>query len=202
MKWILFFLIFVLGFYIFTQKKETHVQLEKDTTILAFGDSLTYGYGASEGMSYPSQLSKLLNLKVINRGISGEVSKDGLRRFEKTLRETKPNILILCHGGNDILRKYDLKQTKQNIKTMIELAKEDSVRVILVGVPKWNGLLGVDTADIYYELADETNVEFEDEILEDIMLDNSLKSDQIHPNDKGYQKMAEAFRDLILLDIS
>ncbi|MEJ2415039.1 MAG: GDSL-type esterase/lipase family protein, partial [Sulfurimonas sp.] len=82
--------------------------LSKDTTILAFGDSLTAGYGASKGQDYPAHLQRLSGIKVINAGISGEVSADGLKRLPELLQEYKPQLVILCHGGNDILRKKSM----------------------------------------------------------------------------------------------
>lgn len=81
------------------------VMLPPGTKVLAFGDSITHGYGVGKNDNYPSQLSKLLNASVINSGVSGEISKEGLRRLPGVLEKYKPNILILCHGGNDILRK-------------------------------------------------------------------------------------------------
>lgn len=198
MKWIIFIIIFFLGFYIFNSKQNDKIMLQSSTKILAFGDSLTYGYGASKDHSYPSQLAKLLNVEVINEGVSGEVSEEGLKRFIKTFNKVNPNILILCHGGNDILRKYDLKKTKENIKHMINFAKDKHSRVILIGVPNWNNFFGISTEKIYYELAEELDIELEDKILKKIMYDNTLKSDQIHPNDKGYEIMAIALKKIIL----
>lgn len=195
--WISIIIVFIIGFFIFNQKDE-NTKLPENTKILAFGDSITYGIGAKKGFSYPEQLAKLLNVEVVSSGIPGEVSKDGLKRLEKTLHVVKPDILILCHGGNDILRKYDLQITKKNLKSMIQMAKDKNIRVILIGVPKWNGFLGIETASIYDELASEMDIEYDGEILEDIENDVSLKSDRVHPNEKGYKKMAEVIKDIIL----
>ena len=77
-------------------------------TILAFGDSLTFGYGAAKEQSYPAQLSALINRPVINAGISGELSGQGLTRLEALLALHKPQLLLLCHGANDMLKKRNL----------------------------------------------------------------------------------------------
>ncbi|MDA7818466.1 GDSL-type esterase/lipase family protein, partial [Sulfurimonas sp.] len=126
--------------------------MDKGTVILAFGDSLTYGYGVSKELSYPSQLQKKTSLHVINAGISGEESTQGLKRLPKLLKQS-PDIVILCHGGNDILRKRSLTQLKQNLKEMVILIRRSGAKVLLVGVPSF-GLFGFDTVELYDELAD------------------------------------------------
>lgn len=187
----------ILAIFLWSSKK-TVVSLPDDTVILAFGDSLTYGTGASQGNSYPEQLARLLQVEVIRSGIPGEVSKAGLQRLSKVLDDNPADILILCHGGNDILRKLDLNQTKNHIIAMIELARSRGLRVILVGVPKWSGVLGVDTAKLYDEIADEMQLDYEREIIATIVNSPDLKSDSVHPNDAGYREMAEAIKTVIV----
>ena len=77
--------------------------LSQDAVILAFGDSLTFGTGAAPEQSYPSLLAEMTNLKVINAGVPGEVSSDGKKRLAKLLEETQPDLVVLCHGGNDLV---------------------------------------------------------------------------------------------------
>ena len=81
--------------------------LNHEAKILAFGDSITVGYGVNEGEDYPSQLQQLTQRTVINAGISGEISEEGLQRLPDLLNEHEPELLILIHGGNDILRKLN-----------------------------------------------------------------------------------------------
>jgi len=96
--------------------------LGADATILAFGDSLTYGTGTSRDKSYPAVLEKLINHKIINAGIPGETSEKGLARLPGLINKHHPQLIIICHGGNDILRKLDLNKTSSNIQKMIDLA--------------------------------------------------------------------------------
>ena len=169
--------------------------LKKDAVILAFGDSLTYGYGAVD-QAYPLQLEQMTGRRVINAGVSGEVSTDGLRRLPALLRAHHPALVILCHGGNDILRHHSKKRLEDNLVKMIGLARAEGAQVLLVGVPGF-GLLGLSTVPLYEEVAKSQNVLYEGDVLELIESDPALKSDQIHPNGAGYRLMAEAFARLL-----
>ena len=103
--------------------------LDANATILAFGDSLTYGTGTSRNNAYPAVLEKLINRKVINAGVPGEISKNGLSRLPGLIEKYQPDLVIICHGGNDILRKLDLSKTSNNIQQMISLAKKITVKL-------------------------------------------------------------------------
>jgi len=166
------------------------LSLPLETKILAFGDSLTAGYGVSKEQSYPAMLATLLCSEVINEGVSGEMSEQGLARLPLLLEKYKPDILILCHGANDILRKKDLIKAKENVRHMVKLAKEKGVYVLLVGVPTYD-ILSFNTASFYYEIAKEEGLEIEDRALEKILGSDELKSDQVHPNALGYELMAK-----------
>ncbi len=165
-------------------------KLSQNAVILAFGDSLTYGTGASEENAYPAILSNLSTREVINAGIPGEISQDGLRRLPSLLDEYQPELLVLIHGGNDILRKISQQHTSDNLKQMIKLANLRNIKIVMLGVPKPN-LFILDSAEIYQQIAEEHNIPIDLETLPDILSDNQLKSDTVHPNNVGYQIMAE-----------
>ena len=124
-----------------------------NATILAYGDSLTYGKGVEEEQSYPSVLADLSSREVINAGISGETTKQGLARLASVLEENEPHLMILLEGGNDILRNQNLSQTKQNLASMIEMAQSQGVQVLLIGVPEKK--LFSNSAKIFPELAEQ-----------------------------------------------
>ena len=166
-------------------------RLDANAVVLAFGDSLTYGYGAVE-QSYPGQLQVLIEKEVVNAGISGEVSSDGLKRLPALLERYRPSLVILCHGGNDILRRHSREALRSNLNAMIGFVRESGAEVLLVGVPAF-GMLGLKPVPLYAEIAAETGVLYEGDVLERIENDPALKSDQIHPNASGYGVMAEAF---------
>ena len=106
------------------------------------------------------------------------------------MNQYKPQILIICHGGNDIIRHKSLKKAKENIKKMIELARKKNIHVILVGVPAV-AILSKSTAQIYFDIANELNVPLEDSALETILNDDYLKIDEIHPNERGYKDIGK-----------
>ena len=87
-------------------------KLSNDATILAFGDSLTQGVGVKANQSYPTVLAGLTNLQVINSGVSGEVTGEGLIRLQQVLETQQPDLIILLEGGNDILRNHPSSQIK------------------------------------------------------------------------------------------
>lgn len=169
--------------------------LAADATVLAFGDSLTAGSGVRPEESYPAVLAGLLGRSVVNSGVPGEVSAEGLARLPALLDETQPALVLLCHGGNDFLRRQSREETKANLRRMVALIRERGIDVILVGVPE-PGLL-LSASPIYAELAEEFQIPCEEEALAEILADRTLKSDQIHPNGAGYAVLARRLKALI-----
>lgn len=163
--------------------------LTPGATIVAFGDSLTEGVGASDAGNYPSQLSQITGLNVVNAGISGETTDRGLARFEDVLEQHSPELVILLEGGNDILRNHNQIQTKQNLAEMIAIANRRNVQVLLIGVPDKNLFSAV--ADFYDELAEEHKLAYMRGELSDLLKTSKYKSDQIHLNAQGYRVLAE-----------
>ena len=179
------------------EPEKTYTPIGNDAVILAFGDSLTYGTGTSEKFSYPSILEGLTGLEVINEGVPGEVTSTGLKRLPGLLEEYQPELLILIHGGNDILRKVSRTRTASNLKDMITLAKQSDIKVVMLGVPSFS-ILSLESAEVYEQVATEAGIPINLKVLPEILSDNKLKSDRIHPNKTGYQKMAEAVFQLLI----
>jgi lysophospholipase L1-like esterase len=169
--------------------------LGPDSVLLAFGDSLTFGTGASESESYPAQLEKLAGRRVVREGVPGEVSATGLARLPAALDAHRPRLLLLCHGGNDFLRRLPKAEAAANVRAMIRLAKSRGVDVVLIGTPEFGFLLS--PPDFYAEIAKEFRIPYEDGVLSTILRDSNLKSDQIHPNAAGYLLMAQRVHDLL-----
>jgi len=170
-------------------------RLGADDVVLAFGDSITYGTGARPEESYPEVLAQLIGRRVAGAGVPGEVTANGLQRLPEVLDEVKPKILFLCLGGNDMLRKVEPLAIEANLRTMVRIARDRGIAVVLIAVPK-PALFGGNAA-FYQTIATENDLPLESKILKDILFDNEFKADPLHPNAKGYRRLAEAIAALL-----
>ncbi|OGP67935.1 MAG: arylesterase [Deltaproteobacteria bacterium RBG_16_44_11] len=170
-------------------------RLANDAVIVAFGDSLTFGTGAEPMQSYPAVLEQMIGWRVVNAGVPGEVTGEGLSRLSEILERDKPALLLLCHGGNDHLRRLNQQQSANNIREMIRLARDRGVAVLLIAVPAPG--LSLSPSPMYREIAKELSMPLEEKILSEVLADASLKSDLIHPNAAGYHRMAESVAALL-----
>jgi lysophospholipase L1-like esterase len=190
MKYIIIAIFSILIILTLTKKETRLMTLTNNDTILALGDSLTYGHGVAQSESYPIRLSKLTGKRVINAGVNGETSTEGLRRLAPLLEDRSIKLMILCFGGNDIIQKKSMSDLKQNLRTMIQMAKAKNIEVLLISVPNFS-LFGLSALKLYEEVAEEENIPLLSGVLANILSQPSLKNDQIHPNALGYKKMAE-----------
>ena len=163
--------------------------LAPDAVVLAFGDSITYGTGASEAESYPAQLERLIGRQVVRAGVPGEASAQALARLPHALEEHRPNLLVLCIGGNDFLRNLGKAQAAANVQTMVAVAKQRGVDVLLIGTPEKG--LTVTPPAFYAEIAEQHRIPYEGRVIGEILRNSELKSDTIHPNARGYRLIAE-----------
>jgi acyl-CoA thioesterase-1 len=164
-------------------------RLSNDAVILAFGDSLTFGTGASEDESYPAQLESLIGRRVVRAGVPGEITSQALARLPAALDEHSPRLLLLCIGGNDFLRRTGNAQAEKNVRAMVKLAKSRGVDVMLIGTPEPG--LTVTPPAFYAGIAQEFRLLYEAGVIGEVLRDATLKSDPIHPNARGYRVIAE-----------
>lgn len=177
----------------------THAKIPEGSTVLALGDSLTFGYGANPDESYPAQLQKLTGWNVVNGGVSGDTSAQALSRLPALLAR-KPKLVIVGIGGNDFLRKIPEEQTRANIAKIIETVQKENIPAVLVGVPHITlGALFGHLSDhpLYEDLSEEYGIPLFGGAWAEILGDNDLKSDQIHANGKGYRRFAEKLSDFL-----
>jgi len=146
--------------------------------------------------SYPSVLAEMIGCRVVNDGVSGETTTSGLARLPGVLETDQPDLVILCHGGNDMLRGQDPDSTIANLTAMIAMASNAGAGVILIGVPK-PGLF-LKPAVFYREIADRENIPVDAEVLAEILSSPALRSDPVHPNAAGYRRLAESVKTLII----
>lgn len=184
-----FLLVLVLALCASCGKQAELQRLSEGAVVLAFGDSLTYGSGASEDESYPVQLEGLIGRPVVRAGVPGEVTAQALARLPSAIDEHAPRLLVLCIGGNDFLRRLGNAQTERNVRAMVKLARDRGIDVILLGTPEPG--LTVTPPAFYRAIAEELGVHYEAGVIGEVLRDASLKSDPIHPNAKGYRIIAE-----------
>jgi len=164
-------------------------RLPSDAVILAFGDSLTFGTGASEDESYPAQLETMIGRRVVRAGVPGEVTAQALARLPDALDEHAPRLLLLCIGGNDFLRRLGNQQAERNVREMVKLAQSRGIAVLLIGTPEPG--FTVSPPAFYAGIAKEYRLPYEEGIIGQVLKDASLKADPIHPNARGYRIIAE-----------
>lgn len=165
-------------------------RLQEGVEVLAFGDSLTLGTGVTPERAYPAILGQLSGLTVINAGIAGEETAEGLQRLPGLLQRHQPQLVIVMHGGNDLLRRRDKSVTKANLAAIIERIQAAGGEVLLVAVPE-PGLM-LRPAEYYAELAEEYQLPLERDVLARLLGDPALKTDQVHFNAEGYRMLGEA----------
>jgi lysophospholipase L1-like esterase len=169
--------------------------LAADDVIVAFGDSLTYGSGAKAEESYPAVLAQLIGRKVVGAGVPGEVTAQGLARLPSVIEDHNPRLMIVCLGGNDMLRKVNETEIKENLRAIIADIRARDIAVVLLGVPK--PALLTSAPEFYADLAAEFGIPYEGKIVTSVLYRSEYKSDSIHPNAQGYRKIAEAIAELL-----
>jgi lysophospholipase L1-like esterase len=163
--------------------------------IVAFGDSLTFGTGAAEAESYPAVLGALLGRPVVRSGVPGEVTAQGLARLPAVIEEHQPRLVIVCLGGNDMLRKVNEAEIRSNLRAIVRTLKDQGIGVMLIGVPK--PALLTAAATFYAEIAAEFGIPYEGKVVTAVLYAPDMKADPIHPNARGYRRMAEAVAELM-----
>ncbi len=191
--WFLFFLSSGCG------KREVVNIGSQGNNIICFGDSITFGYGAEPQESYPSILAEISGLPVINAGIDGDTSAEGLERINKDVLSRNPVLVIIEFGGNDFLKKVPLEQTSDNIKKMIDVIYGKGAMVAVVDISA--GLLLKDYRPLLRKIAKEKKAVFIPSILSGIVTNPKMKSDFLHPNGDGYKIIARKIYKVISIPL-
>jgi acyl-CoA thioesterase-1 len=176
-------------FLVACDRAPTLPRLSPHDVILAFGDSLTHGTGASEETAYPAVLASLTGHTVINAGVPGDTTATGLQRLPAVLAEYKPRLVLLCLGGNDMLRQQPAATTENNLRLLVQTIRASGAEVVLIGVPEPKLFGGA--PDFYARVAKDMQLPLEQDAFNDVLKDARLKSDPIHANAAGYHRIAE-----------
>ena len=171
------------------------VSLAPGDVIVAFGESLTHGNGVSVSESYPVVLAQLLGRPVVRAGVPGEVSAGGLARLNDVIASHRPKLMIICLGGNDLLRKIDEGETRANLRAILRTLQLQNIAAVQIGLPR--PALLTHAPPFFGEVARGFAVPYEGKIVTDILFQPDQKSDPIHPNPKSYRRLAEAIAALL-----
>jgi acyl-CoA thioesterase-1 len=163
-------------------------------TVLALGDSLTFGTGATPDTSYPSVLAQLTGWSVVNAGVPGDTSTQALERTAGLLARHEPELVLLCIGGNDFLRRGDDATTRMNIQKLCETSLQAGAQVLLIAVPRPTFTARVtgslDDHPMFGELAESLRLPLHRQGWSEVLADETLRADPIHANAAGYAHFA------------
>jgi len=157
--------------------------------IICFGDSITFGFGASPGQSYPDFLAQKIDFPVINAGVDGDDTTQALFRIYSDVLSREPLLVIIEFGGNDFLRGIPVEKTAANIEEMIRQIKEAGAMIALMELSRREIMR--EYSEMMRALARKHGCILIPEVLDRIIADPSLKSDFVHPNAQGYKVIAE-----------
>ncbi|EHR72593.1 lysophospholipase L1-like esterase [Burkholderiales bacterium JOSHI_001] len=167
-------------------------------SVLALGDSLTFGTGAPPEAAYPAVLAGLTGWAVHNAGVPGDTSAQALARLPELLAAQAPRLVLLCVGGNDLLRRLPEAELRDNIRRSVQLARAAGAQVLLIAVPQPSlgaaALGSLTDHRLYGELAQELNLPLQRQGWAEVLADDRLRSDAIHANAEGYRRFAQALR--------
>jgi acyl-CoA thioesterase-1 len=165
-------------------------QYRQDKVVIAFGDSLTRGYGIiPPERNYVVYLSNYVHIPILNASQTGDTTSEALIRLKEGVLDKKPDIVIVFLGGNDYLAGYSSEVVKTNLKTIVHKIEEAGARVILLGGdPQMAG--GYEK--VFQEVVNEEKVfAYIPAVLNGILFRKDLMYDGIHPNEKGHEIIAQ-----------
>ena len=163
--------------------------------IIAFGDSLVEGVGATAGRDFVSELSARLGVRIINAGRRGDTTALALARLEGAVLSRSPRVVIVLLGGNDFLQGVPPEKTFANLATIVGRIRGQGAAVVIVGVKV--GLLTDAYGSEYERLAREMSAAVVPDILDGIMGRPDRMSDALHPNNQGYEVIADRLEPIV-----
>ena len=175
--------------------KKTAQPVPPGSTVLALGDSLTFGTGASAETSYPTVLAGLTGWNVVNAGVLGDTSAQALARLPALLAEHHPKLVIVSIGGNDFLRKLPESDTRTHVHAICKQSLAAGAQVLLVAVPRATvaAALGQMTDHaLYAEVAKDLKIPLQREAWGEVLAQPDLRADAVHANARGYAQFARS----------
>lgn len=168
--------------------------LQPGAVVLVFGDSITAGLGAGPGEDFPALLAMATDWQVVNAGVSGDTAREARERLAPLLDTWQPELVVVELGGNDFLRQTPAAKVGDYLREIVDTARASGARVALVAVPRLSLLRAsvgaLADSPVYAEIAGELGVILIPDILSDVLSEDSLRADEIHPNAAGYRQLA------------
>ncbi|MDP9995922.1 lysophospholipase L1-like esterase [Variovorax boronicumulans] len=181
------------------KRKPSTAALKSDARVLAIGDSLTFGYGASPDASWPVKLGEITGWQIENAGVNGDTSAGALQRLPSLLAAGSYDAILIGIGGNDMLRGVSASATRDNIAALVKEAREHTPHVALLATPAPDAMRAfvgsLSDAPFYEEVAKSGQALLVANVYSSVLSDASLRSDRIHANAQGYAKVAQLLAD-------
>ena len=181
------------------KRKSSAAALKSDARVLAIGDSLTFGYGASPDASWPVKLGEITGWQVENAGVNGDTSAGALQRLPSLLAAGSYDAILIGIGGNDMLRGVSASATRDNIAALVKEAREHTPHVALLATPAPDAMRAfvgsLSDAPFYEEVAKSGQALLVANVYSSVLSNASLRSDRIHANAEGYAKVAQLLAD-------
>jgi acyl-CoA thioesterase I len=163
--------------------------LPAGTTVLALGDSLTYGTGATPETSYPVFLAATTGWTIVNGGVPGDTAQQGCERMPALVAQHRPALILMFLGGNDILRRRPASALTDGLAECVRTAKADGIPIVLLAVPTF-GITGFDDAPLFEAFAEARKIPWLSPGLGKLLRDDALRADAIHLNADGYRRLS------------
>lgn len=172
--------------------------VERGAVVLALGDSLTHGTGATPETAYPAMLSQLTGWRVVNAGVPGDTAAQAVERLPALLQEHAPALVLVSIGGNDLLRRLPEADTRAQVRRAVELSRAAGAQVLLIAVPRPTlsaAFTGSLTDHVLYgEIAESMQLPLHRQGWSEVLADERLKADTIHANAQGYAQFARGLK--------
>ena len=181
------------------KRNATATALKPDARVLALGDSLTAGYGATAEQSWPTILAQLTGWQIDNEGLNGDTSAGALQRVQALLADRHYDAVLVGIGGNDMLRGMSLQATKDNVGAIVRAGLAHTPYVALIATPAPEPLRAsmgsLSDAGFYEEVARAEKALLIPQVYSAVLSDAALRSDRIHANAQGYAVIAQQLAD-------
>jgi acyl-CoA thioesterase I len=162
-------------------------------TVLALGDSLTFGTGASPATSYPAALAATTGWNVVNAGVPGETAAQGCARLPALIDETRPALVLVLLGGNDLLRRAPAAAIESGLAACVDTARAAKLPLVLLTVPQ-PALVGATETPLFERFGKSVGVPVVDSGLAALLRDGTKRADPVHLNADGYRELAANVR--------